>query len=63
MDDFYWHLDYGVQKPAFEKLSPNNGAPIFNIDKSFSICSDRILDSDRSNSKHLGIFELHNRNP
>jgi len=32
MNYFYWHLDYGAQKPAFEKqklntkLPPNNGA-------------------------------------
>lgn len=45
---FYWHLDYGAQKPAFEKLPPNNVIYLQYKHESFSVCSsDRILDSDR----------------
>lgn len=49
MNYFYWHLDYGAQKPTFEKLPPNNGAIYLqHKHESFSVCSsDRILDSER----------------
>lgn len=39
MDYFYWHLDYDAQKPAFEKLPPNNDAIYLqHKHKSFSVC-------------------------
>lgn len=49
MNYFYWHLDYGAQKPAFEKFPPNIGAIYLrHKHESFSVCSsDRILDSER----------------
>lgn len=55
MNYFYWHLDYGAQKPAFEKntkhktqkLPPNNGAIyLYHKHESFPGSSNGILDSD-----------------
>lgn len=45
--NFFFFLDYGTQKPAFEKLS-NNGAISLKYESLFSVSSsDRIIDSDR----------------
>lgn len=35
---FYWHLDYDAQKPAFEKLPPNDAIYLQHKHESFSVC-------------------------
>lgn len=38
MNYFYWHLDYDAQKPAFEKLPPNDAIYLQHKHESFSVC-------------------------
>lgn len=49
--DSHWHLDYGAQKPAFEKFSSQWCFSSFNINESFSVCSsDRKLGNEMTSS-------------
>lgn len=48
---FCWRLDYGLQKPAFEKTSPPNNGTIYlqhQHESLFLVCTNRIHSSDRN---------------
>lgn len=49
--DSHWYLDYGAQKPAFEKISSKWCFSSFNINESLSVCSsDRKLGNEMTSS-------------